>query len=325
MKKPKILLVIDKPNWAYDQMANFIIKELTDKYDFYKDYQIIKPKNWKQQIYYFKFLFDKYKFRNVSNNYDIVVYLWWKSPQLIKNIKAKKKLVGIYTEGFPPGNNKEVKGLNPQTFIDKYLKPFDGIIAGNKNIENFYSTFDSPVFYTTGSTDTKLFKYNKKKRDDNELRVCWSGNPHRNFKGFFDFVEPAVKLAQKQRPNIKLITRFSGPIETLPEFYSEVDVMVNASIGDAGPGFIIDAGGCGIPTISTDIGFASEIIKEKENGMIVERDIEKIAQKIIELYDNRELLEKMSQNIAKDIAKDWGHTSRAKYWDEMFQKVLENE
>ena len=325
MNKPKILLVIDKPNWAYDQMANFIIKELSYKYDFYKDYQIMKPKNWKEQIYYIKFLFDKYRFRKISPNYNIVIYLWWYSPQLIKNIKAKKKLVGIFTECFPPGNNKEVQGMLPQNFINKYIKPAHGLISGNKNIEDFYGKYDVPVYYATGSTDATFFKYNKKKREDNELRVCWSGNPHRNFKGFFDFVEPAVKLAQEQRPNIKLITRFSGPLETLPEFYSDVDIMVNATIGDAGPGFIIDAGGRGIPTISTNVGFASEIIIEKENVMLVERDIEKIAQKIVEVYDDRKLLEKMSKKISIDIQNDWGHNPRAKYWDDMFIKILKEE
>ena len=32
----KILLVVDKRNWAYDHMATFIMKELSDHYTFHK-------------------------------------------------------------------------------------------------------------------------------------------------------------------------------------------------------------------------------------------------------------------------------------------------
>ena len=38
MNKPNILLIADKPNWAYDHMANYIIEELGHKYNFYKIY-----------------------------------------------------------------------------------------------------------------------------------------------------------------------------------------------------------------------------------------------------------------------------------------------
>lgn len=323
MSKPKILLVIDKPNWAYDQIAKFIINELNGKYDFYKEYQMMAPRTLKDKILHSKFLLQKHLNRKVSDNYDLVVYLWWWSPQILKEIPSRKKLIGIFTEGFPPGYNKNVEKLEPQKFIDKYIKPVDGIIAGNKNIEILYKNFDLPVYYATGAVDTSLFKYNKKSRKDTQLRVCWTGNPGRNFKGFYDFVVPAIKLAQKQRSNIELVTRFSGSIQTLPEFYSQVDIMVNASVGDAGPFFITDAGACGIPTISTNSGFATEIIRDRVNGMIVERDIEKIADKLIEVYDDRELLESMSQNISKDINDEWGYKSRARYWDYIFSEILE--
>ncbi|WP_210397610.1 glycosyltransferase family 4 protein [Motiliproteus sediminis] len=331
MRKPKILMVIDKPNWAYDQMANYIMSELSDKYDFYKvmaqyhiknerqtlDYKLKQPFRAFKRIY-----FERFK-KNIE--YDLVVYMWWHLPQIIDlDIKYKYVLKGIFTESFPPGKTIDFNG-SEREFVDLYIKPASGIISGNRNIERFYSRFDLPVFYATGATNTEKFIFNKKKRDDDQFIVCWTGNPNRNFKGFYDFVKPAVELARKKRPNIKLVTRFSGPLSTLPDFYSNVDVMANASIGDAGPGFIIDAGGCGIPTISTNVGFASEIIRDYENGIFVEREIENIAEKIIELNDDRELLNKLSVNISRDIHQNWGYSRRAMFWDEMFENVLGGE
>jgi len=330
MSKPNILLVVDKPNWAYDHMANFIINELSDKYNFHKliaeyhlkvDRQSIHYKI-KRPYRYLKSLWDESFDKNIE--YDILVYLWWFIPEMIDmKISTKHELRGIFTESFPPGRTIDFKG-NVSEFIDACIKPAHGIIAGNRNIFDFYQPYDFPVHYSTGATNTTPgnFSFNKVKREDEQLRVCWTGNPNRNFKGFYEFVEPAVKLAQKQRPNIVLVTRFSGPLDTLPEFYSTVDVMLNASIGDAGPGFIIDAGGCGIPTISTNLGFATEIIEDKVNGMIVERNIEHMAEKLIDLHDDRVLLKTMSENIATDIKANWGHAPRAAYWHTMFRNIL---
>ncbi|MGR5557316.1 glycosyltransferase [Vibrio fortis] len=331
MNKPKILLVADKPNWAYDHMANYIISELGNKYEFSKIYAHYHKKkelrttnyNIKQPARKLKALF--YENYSAKIEYDIVVYLWWYIPEILdRKIKAKYELRGIFTESFPPGKTVDFNG-DELDFIKRYIEPADGIIAGNKNIYDFYSKLFPSVYYATGATDINLFKPIESMKKSEIFNVCWTGNPHRNFKGFFDYVEPAVKLAQEKRPNIRLITRQKGRLATLPKFYSDVDLMVNASVGDAGPGFIIDAGACGVPTLSTNKGFASEIIKDQHNGYIVERDIKKIADKIVEIYDNRELLSSVSENIAKDIKRDWGHRSRAQYWDNAFKDLLLNE
>ena len=315
-QKPKILLVIDKPNWAYDHIANMVIHELGEKYEFYKRYMILKPTSFKGWISYLYFRLKILKYQRVSyTGYDIVVYLWWKSIDLIPKIKAKFKLVGIYTEGFPPGLSTELNNLSVSEFISKYFRDADGIIAGNSNIYNFYHNYGLPIYYASCATDTNLFRFNRKKKQGSELSVCWTGNPNRNFKGFTEFLEPAVKIAQQTHPDIQLVTRFKGPIETLPEFYKGADIMINASIGDAGPCFLIDAGACGVPSISTDIGFASELINNYENGLIVNR-------KIVEVYENRSLLQKMSQNISIDVRRDWSQQARAKHWDKMFETVL---
>lgn len=334
MSKKKILFVIDKPNWAYDQMANYVIKELAGEYEFYKliaHYHLNKDRQTlnyrvKQPFRYFKaMMYENYKSRT---EYDLIVYMWWYLPRMTDlsklKITSRYEVRGIFTESFPPGKTVDFDG-SVQGFVDEYIKPATGLVAGNRNIKRFYEQHGVPVYYATGATDSRLFRYNRIKRADQKLRVCWTGNPHRNFKGFFDFVEPAVKLAQSQRPGIELVTRFSGPLKTLPEFYSGVDIMVNASVGDAGPGFIVDAGACGVPVITTDGGFASEIIEDRVNGLFVERDIKKISEKIIEVYDDRELLDRMSKKISNDIVGNWGHAPRAEFWARMFAEILEGD
>lgn len=324
--KPRILFMIDKPGWAYDQIADRLISVLGDKYDFYKDYQIIKPTTFKGFVYYLLFLARRSFYRRrFSGTYDVCVVLWWKSLDLVKMPPAKKTLVGIFTEGFPPGFAKELIGVNRSQFISRYLAAHDGVIAGNRNIFNFFSNSGLEVYYATSSTDTSIFNRSVSRRSYEGLRVCWTGNPNRAFKGFHDFVVPAVKLAQEKYPDITLTTKFSGPLHRLPQFYSTVDIMLNASIGDAGPGFILDAGACGVPTISTNTGFASELIIDGHNGYLVERSVTAMANMLIHVYENRSALEKMSRQIEADVVNEWSVQPRAVYWDQMFRTVLGRE
>ena len=79
MSKPKILLVVDKPNWAYDQMANYIIQELSHKYRFSKcvaGYHLKSDmQSWGYKIRAPLRLFRKLRDEDFSVNeqYDVVV------------------------------------------------------------------------------------------------------------------------------------------------------------------------------------------------------------------------------------------------------------
>lgn len=321
--KKNILFVIDKPKWAYHIIAKFVSKELSHKYNFYFDFQIKKSKTIKGQLYniYNYFLAKKHRSVRKDMKYDIACYLWWKSTELYTNkLTAKKMIVGIFTEGFPPGGAKELNKYNQETFINNYLAKYDAIACGNKNILDSYRLYEKPCFYTTGGVNLNIF--NTKPKMNEEFIVAWTGNPNRIFKGFAQYIEPAVNLAKKRRPNIQFKTRFSGSYDTLPQFYSSVDVLINASVADAGPGFIVEGGACGVPTISTPGGFADELILHRENGSLVRRNISAIADEIVYLFDNRDVLNNMKENIQKDIFDDWGVKSRAYYWEVMFENLL---
>ncbi len=105
--------------------------------------------------------------------------------------------------------------------------------------------------------------------------VGWTGTPNRPFKGFHDYIVPAVERAAQMRPGLELKTRFSGPLETLPRFYDDVDVILIASSADAGPSLFMEGGFCEVPSISTRIGIPSEVIEHGQNGLFVERNVEK--------------------------------------------------
>ena len=161
------------------------------------------------------------------------------------------------------------------------------------------------------------------KNNNEKFIVGWSGDPSREFKGYFSHVVKAVELAKTKYPTIELKTRFSGPLKSLPKFYNDIDVVLIASDADAGPSLFAEACLCNVPSISTRIGFPNEVIINEVNGYFTEKNIIQMSDKIIELYENRDLLYEMSKRIRDDYLKGPGNIEKKKnVWRNLFENVL---
>ena len=220
---------------------------------------------------------------------------------------AKKKLVGIYTDSFPHEGPSfdakkqiELKLLSRKQFFENYLKSYDGIIVGNQNLYNDYHTLTDNLVIANGIFRQEDFLENNTVGKHEQLVIGWTGNPNRSMKGFKEVIEPAVEKVQKTGRNIELKTQFSGSYESLLSFYKEVDLICIASEADTGPSLFSEACLSNVPAISTKIGFPKMVIQNQINGVFVERDIDEMANAIIDLYDHREKLSLFSDRIKKD-------------------------
>ncbi len=332
---PKILLVADRPNWAYDHICKFIITMLNRKYNISRDYLLfhIKPIYYnlfdrKILSYYYnkyiKYLY-KYIYSLKYNNYDIVCYLGWYFPFTGNfNLNSKKIIQGIFTKGFPPQSyTLDINDIDIMQFVDKYLSFSNMIIAGSVDIYNFYKPYlKNKLSLATGAIDTNIFKPNLKKIHKKELIVGWTGNPSRQFKGYYDIILPSIKKIQSYNKDIIFNPRFSGSYNNLYKYYQDIDLLILASIGDAGPYSFIEAGACGIPSISNKSGFPGELVVHNKNGLLVNRNIDEYVNSIDYLYNNRNLLESMSFQIRQDIVAEFSYNARYKNWDNVFMGLI---
>jgi hypothetical protein len=331
-KKPKILLIVDRPNWAYHHLANYIIEELGDKYEFYLDFIVYNKKTsirnpLKKIKYFIKTGYPAIKHRRVlspKNEYDIVFYFGWYMDFACNfNLNAKAIIKGIYTTGFPPRGFPVFKKISIEAFINKYLANAHSVVCGSEQIYNFYRKYIGNIYYANGTLFPQPLKPKDKRKNNNGLIIGWTGNPNRDFKGFYDYVKPAIEKASNLRKGIKLLTRFSGSLKTLPKFYQKVDVVLVASICDAGPSMFMQAGLCGVPAIATRSGMPLEIINHMQNGIFIKRDIDEMVSAIVYLYDHRDLLKNMSIQIHKDILGYYDKVNMPKRWEKIFSETLE--
>ena len=80
----------------------------------------------------------------------------------------------------------------------------------------------------------------------------------------------------------------------------QIDVLVLPSLSEGLPMSIIEAQSLGIPVIATGVGGIPEIIHDGENGLLIERNTNRLCESILKLKNDISLYSSMSNN-SKDI------------------------
>jgi len=92
---------------------------------------------------------------------------------------------------------------------------------------------------------------------------------------------------------------------SLKEFYNKANLFVTPSIEDGFGMVILQAMACGLPVITTKNTGGSEIVDEGVDGFVIPiRDKEKLKEKILLLYQNKDYLLSMSKK-AEQKAKNF--------------------
>ncbi|MFH1225819.1 MAG: glycosyltransferase family 4 protein [bacterium] len=145
-------------------------------------------------------------------------------------------------------------------------------------------------------------------------------------KGIINLVK-AVKIAQLEIPDIKLMIIGSGPlqkkieqfvkknklasnilfsgwlntIEDVADVYRRSRVFVMPSYNEGGPRVTLEAMACGLPVITTRVGIMNEIIQDDENGYFVDWSAEDMAEKIIKILNHPELIKEMGEKALASV------------------------
>jgi len=91
------------------------------------------------------------------------------------------------------------------------------------------------------------------------------------------------------------------PNEKLPEELNKSEFFILPSFYEGCPKVLLEAMACGLPGIGTNVEGIKEIIQHKENGYLCKTDTESIRKAILEVLNDKNLQEKISQNARKTI------------------------
>ncbi|MFA7272743.1 MAG: glycosyltransferase family 4 protein [Crocinitomicaceae bacterium] len=98
-----------------------------------------------------------------------------------------------------------------------------------------------------------------------------------------------------QNENFKII--FTSWIKDIATFNAGMDLLCLTSLNEGTPVSLIEAQAANVPVVSTNVGGVRDVVLDGETGFLVpSNQPELFAEKLLELIENENLREKMSQN-----------------------------
>lgn len=303
----KVLLIPDRPGWAYDILAQSI-------------------KNHSSHDIDISYILDIRKDTAAIDisNYDVVFFFLWfdamqYGPQL-RGFKFSKTCVGIHSIA-----SWEKRNLAPE-HVQKICNQFAATGYISQEIGSLLNL--NHGFFTPNGVESDLF-HPTEIQFEKPLRLMWVGNPssrhHGENKGYHSIVQPVIESFAEG--DVVLMTASpETPVqrEDMGEFYRANHILICSSKTEGGPLPVIEALACGRPVVSTSVGIVPEVVEHKKNGLIFERSQTGLRDALTELLNSPELYETMARNAAITV-QDRLSEHTVKHYDAMFEFVTKDQ
>lgn len=321
----RVLFIVDKPGWAYDDAAQNWKILLKNEYNidilYLIEYNAVRPDHR------FYSLFKEYQdcaingksanlgdliseknlFLNKGvearpifdhNNYDIIYFFYHRamcdSRLLATPIPLEKIVIAI--------NNEKWTEVGAEKEYNTYMKGVGGIAVCNSFVEESFKGLHSNIFRVSQSINKNIFFKTKINNKNKRFTVGWSGNYKNPLKNF-ELIREAVSKTKARFIYANDLSR-----KDLNIWYNSLDCVICASKSEGGPLMLLEAGAVGLPVITAKVGLAREIIN-KNTGIFVENK-ETIISAVKTLMKDKVMANYISNNLQKEILNNWTYEAR---------------
>jgi FkbM family methyltransferase len=299
VKKPKVAIWSEK-KWALGRIHNALIKHMSHWYDFdYFDWGDAK---------------DCQSLWNEWKNYDIILgnsAINWHQEELgwmdSLPIEYHNKCIPvIHTAVF-----------NDNLFSEKIVYKIGPIFCGiTKQIcDNIKTKYSIPSELTHTGVDTDHFPWNRKVTKIK--RAGFIGNLIDNT-SWCSIKRPDMFIEICEKASIEPVFIHGKDLNLNDKLYEDIDLLVYTSTCEGAGCGILEAGACGIPVITTKVGYSLYLDNIKTFDTV-----EEAVDLINWLNSSEDTLLEYSKNLTKEIRKEWNwkHVCE-KYWKPVFEKRM---
>jgi hypothetical protein len=293
--------------WCWGTSVTNIIKELE------------RTKEFKFEVFTGSTTVDAAKIKNFNPQ-----VVWSRGPAsqpwvvtLAKSLKPNKPaLISSITTGGESLAGRIAEEKKVTSIVDYYIvQNEDALLQLGAEINDKRKK----IFKIPSGVDTTVFKPMVIERD-NAFTIGIAGRAltHQwaHLKGYH-LTQLACKLL-----GVRLVQSHTRTYEKMPFFYNSIDCLVVASNGEGCSNVTFEAMACGIPVISTRVGFHGEECRDCENIYFTARTVPDIMEKINNIRKFPDFAKKIGAN-ALTFAKLYDIKTVAKMYEVVFRSVLD--
>lgn len=143
-----------------------------------------------------------------------------------------------------------------------------------------------------------------------------------NIAGSGNYLEELKKLVKEYNLSTKVNFLGQIPREHIPKLMQASDLYVHPSTNETFPSILREAMATGRPIVSTSVGFINEHISSKNGTLVPSRNVDALANAIINLLSDFDLREKMSIANRKHAEKEFSYEHIAKKWMNVYEMAI---
>lgn len=296
-KKPRILMLVDKKNWAFDFSAREIAGKL--RHDFEIDIKYVRESPILE-----------------PSTYDLLYVFFW-GEKYYQQFEFEYKRVIKEVSSHRWEDDPQYGPCTAPEFANKYLNDCGTVICTSIRLLNAIYEFHPNVYHTPNGVSHSIFKMTRSR--SGPMTIGWAGNIDDSVKGVKDILGPAcldrytVLIADGTYSHLKM-----------NRFYNKLDLLVICSRHEGEPLTLLEAMAAGCFPVCTDVGIVPEVVEHGVNGYIVSERSSTAFAKAFEWCDaNLEKIRKAGEKNAQLMRRERNWEVCAQYFKRVFVEAYE--
>jgi glycosyltransferase involved in cell wall biosynthesis len=306
VKKSRILIIADVPNWAWAKKAAQLQKYLGGPDgEFVVDvaYTTAQPVELGYDLYH---TFEVSQVHQIPKNID----LWPGTPE------KHRAVTGITAHVWPTWEARHGAGT-----VRGWASRAQGFHANSRLLQKEISAYlGHEVYYVPNGVDETFYRRLRPRAHDQRLVVGHVGKP--NPRKGRDLIAAACERAGVEFREIRRTSKDALTAEDMREFYQDLHVLAVASDMDGTPNPALEAAACECAVVSNAIGNMPEFVESGCNGVLVERSVESLSAAFADLKRSVEGVVQMGRAARDTIERDWTWKKLSCNYADMWREVL---
>ncbi len=251
---------------------------------------------------------------------------------LLQNLDTIKQIQSDYKKVIARIGGMVIDDKNKADRHNLALNKVGAVIATNNQLYEIGKTVNGKTFLIPNGVDLDLFypkeksPYQKDQREN--FTVGFAGNiwgPGQIYKGW-NYYSKAIDRLIGEVDHYEVLFDYNQlEHDDMPEkFFHKIDCLILPSKGEGCSNITMEALACGVPVLTTKVGFHGEMLKNGVDCLFIERNVADIVEKVLKLRGSKKLQETLSKNGREFAEKNHDIRMIARMYDQVFKTVLNN-